>query len=384
MINNILVSLLIGPLTFEPASKDVIDAVTGIEITSGDRSGFQISFAVSPQSRIMTQLLPSGYFDPMRRVIVVVTLLGTPYVLADGVITRHDLSPSDNPGESTFTITGTDITQVMDLIDFSTLFTYPAMPPEAMVAFILAKYAMYGIIPMIIPSVLLYVPNPIENWPKHKGTDLEFVRHLASNVGYVFYITPGPIAGTNTAYWGPEIKVGSAQPALTINMGPQSNVESMSFNFDGMAKTLYILSLQLSEVPGRPQIPIPVPDISPINPPLGAKLPIPFKVKLLDAELKKDEDYGLSTSNVIQAASKALGAASRASDVISGSGSLDVLRYGRLLQARQLVGVRGVGGGYDGLYYVKSVTHSIQRGEYKQRFTLTRNATIPFSNQVNV
>ena len=34
----------------------------------------------------------------------------------------------------------------------------------------------------------------------------------------------------------------------------------------------------------------------------------------------------------------------------------------------------GVGLPFDGLYYVKSVSHDIKRGEYKQRFTLARNA----------
>jgi hypothetical protein len=31
-----------------------------------------------------------------------------------------------------------------------------------------------------------------------------------------------------------------------------------------------------------------------------------------------------------------------------------------------------VGFNYDGLYYVKSVTHKINMGDYKQSFTITR------------
>ena len=54
----------------------------------------------------------------------------------------------------------------------------------------------------------------------------------------------------------------------------------------------------------------------------------------------------------------------------------DVVRYGHILKARQLVGVRGAGLAYDGLYYVKSVTHKIKRGEYKQSFELSRNGLI--------
>ena len=69
-------------------------------------------------------------------------------------------------------------------------------------------------------------------------------------------------------------------------------------------------------------------------------------------------------------------------DTVEGSGSLDVLRYGRLLKARQLVGVRGAGLAFDGLYYVKSVTSTLSQGEFKQRFSLTRNALVSITPAV--
>ena len=46
--------------------------------------------------------------------------------------------------------------------------------------------------------------------------------------------------------------------------------------------------------------------------------------------------------------------------------NFDVLRYGRPLRSRMLVGGRGAGLAYDGLYYATSVTHNIKRGEYNQ------------------
>ena len=73
---------------------------------------------------------------------------------------------------------------------------------------------------------------------------------------------------------------------------------------------------------------------------------------------------------------RGLAEAARTSDTVTASGSLNVLRYGRILKARGLVGVRGAGMAFDGLYYVKSVTHSIKRGDYKQNFTLGRNGLI--------
>jgi len=43
-----------------------------------------------------------------------------------------------------------------------------------------------------------------------------------------------------------------------------------------------------------------------------------------------------------------------------------------------------VGPAFDGLYYVKGVTHKIKRGEYKQDFTLTRNGLVSTVSSVNI
>jgi hypothetical protein len=61
---------------------------------------------------------------------------------------------------------------------------------------------------------------------------------------------------------------------------------------------------------------------------------------------------------------------------VGATGSLDVVRYGHILKSRQLVGVRGAGVMFDGLYYVQSVTHDLRRGAYKQSFSLARNGLV--------
>ena len=53
-----------------------------------------------------------------------------------------------------------------------------------------------------------------------------------------------------------------------------------------------------------------------------------------------------------------------------------------MLKARKLVGVRGAGDAFDGLYFVRSVTHKIQRGEYKQDFELVRNGLVSITPRV--
>jgi hypothetical protein len=53
------------------------------------------------------------------------------------------------------------------------------------------------------------------------------------------------------------------------------------------------------------------------------------------------------------------------------------VRYGRVLHARERVGVRGVGVTHDGLYYVESVSHSISVGRFTTSFSLKREGTWP-------
>lgn len=371
MLKGFYLTLLIGPMIPVPAPQSVIDALTSVQVTtsSGQASGFQLSFALSKKSLLSSVMLPAGYFDPKIRVIVVVTTGGQPTVLMDGIITRQEISPSSAPGQSTLTITGEDLTLLMNLKEKRAC--YPAMPPEARVALICLNYIDYGIFPVPIPTIVPEIPNPVETIPIQTGTDLSYIQKLAAEAGYVFYIESGPVPLTNIAYWGPEIRIGVPQPALTINMDAQTNVESLSFSMDGQAKVQYTVTI--TEPITKIGIPIPIPDVGILRPPLTARPTVPLRTQNLPQASKL---------NPLKAALMGVSQTALASDSISGSGTLDVLRYGRVLKARQLVGVRGVSTAYDGLYYVKSVTHSIKRGEYKQNFTLGRDGLISLTPRV--
>jgi hypothetical protein len=367
MNKGIHLTLLIGPAIPVPVPQSVLDALTSLTVTttSGQASGFQLTFIVNNQSPLQTLFLLSGGAQiPLVRVIIVVTINGSSEVLMDGVMTNHEVSPGREAGQSTLTISGEDLTAVMNYIDFSGM-PFPAMPPEARVLLILAKYAMFGIIPLVIPSVLIDIPIPTDRIPIQQGKDLEYIKSLADEVGYVFYLDPGPSPGTSVAYWGPEIKVGAPQPALNTNMDAHTNVESLSFNFNADSKMLPIVFIQNPQT--KVPIGIPIPDITPLNPPLGLIAPLPKNVQPITETAKYSP---------IRGALIGLAKAAKSADGVSGSGTLDVLRYGRVLKARKLVGVRGAGPAFDGLYYVQSVTHSIKRGEYKQNFTLGRNGLL--------
>jgi hypothetical protein len=69
-------------------------------------------------------------------------------------------------------------------------------------------------------------------------------------------------------------------------------------------------------------------------------------------------------------------------DSVTASGTIDTARYGHALKARRLVGVRGAGLSYDGFYYVRGVTHTIERGSYTQQFRLSREGTVSLTPAV--
>lgn len=376
MLKGLYLTLLVGPVVPLPMPQVVMEALTDVTVKSNTEgaSGFDLSFTLSNRSPLHTIFLLAAGNTPLLRVILIVTINGSPQVMMDGVTTMVQVTPGSAPGQSTLTVTGEDLTKLMDsnLIDFSGI-PYPAMPAEARVALIIAKYAMFGMIPLVIPSFFPDFPLPIERMPTHQGSDLAYVRQLASEVGYVFYIDPGPVPGVNTAYWGPEIKVGPPQPALNTDMDAHTNVESLSFNFRTAENVLPIVFIQnaLTKVP----IPIPIPSINPLQPPLGVTGLIPTRVEVLRDTAKLSP---------MAAISRGLAAGSKSADSVTGTGTLDVLRYGRLLKARQLVGVRGAGMAFDGLYFVQSVTSTIKRGELKQNFTLTRNGLISITPKVPV
>lgn len=373
MLDGVYLTLKIGPAQPVPVPREVLDALVSVQVSAGkDRGGFQLVFSTGKTSRLLTTLLPAGYLDPiLTRVLIMVTVRGVPHVLMDGVVTQHSVAPSDDPGRSTLTVTGEDLSVLMDVVEMPFM-RYPAMPEIAQLYAILAKYAVFGIVPVVVPPVFTDTSGVQEKIATHSGTDLEYIRQHARRCGYVFYIDPGPAPGTSIAYFGPDVRIPVPQPALNINMDAHTNVESLSFALDGLSKKIVVLTV-LDPVTKKITIPVPVPNLSVLRPPLGARLPIPAKVEF------EEEAAKLSPG---EAAKRALGISFAASDSITGSGSLNVLRYGRVLRSRMLVGVRGAGVAYDGLYYVNNVTHDIKRGEYKQSFNLSRDGLVSLTPMV--
>jgi hypothetical protein len=366
----IQLTLLIGPTVPLPAPSLLVNSLERVEVTHSDegRSGFQMTFKAgrgSPFNPLGYPLLRSSLLKPFSRVILLATFNAMPQVLMDGIITDQQLTPNNEPGASMLTVTGEDVSVMMDLEE--KLVEHPAQPELVIANKIIGKYAKYGLIPMVMPPPVVDVPLPTERVPVQRGSDLSYLQEMAARYDYLFYITPGPAPGVNRAYWGPPKRVGLPQPALTLNMGSNTNVASINFRYDGLAAHTTVGQVQdrksnetkLIEVKSTKRIP------------LSRKPALRSQSHLRQIWL---EDVGGLTEAAARARAQARTDASL-DQVVTASGELDAVRYGRLLKPRQLVGVRGVGESYGGMYYVKQVSHTIDidAGTYQQSFTLTRS-----------
>src|SRR6185295_808311 len=251
MILGAHLTLLIGPTVPVPAPFTLMEALDSVQVTHNDtsRSGFQLTFKVGrsgPLDLVDYPLLLNPLLRPFNRVILVVLLNTTPHVLMDGFITRQQLSPGTDPGTAALVLTGDDVSIMMDLEEKKA--EHPSQSESIRATVILMRYMQYLLLPpIVIPPATVEVPSIKENIPPQHGTDLKYLQELARHFGYVFYVSPGPLPGQNKAYWGPPIRQGIPQPALSVNMGPQTNVNSISFSYDALAPTTVVDVIQDSK-----------------------------------------------------------------------------------------------------------------------------------------
>ena len=304
-------TLLIGPLPVPlPAPQPLMEALQRVEVqASRERSGFQLTFAMGKTSALQFALLPAGFFDPMvTRVVLIATVRGVPQVLMDGVVTRQDMQPGRLPGQGTLTLTGEDLSVLMDIVELRV--PYPAMPDNVRIATILAKYAAFGVVPVVIPPPVLNVDSPTSRFDTQDGTDRAYIQQLAQQSGYVFYVEPGPLPQQSIAYFGPSIRIPVPQPALNIDMDADSNVESLSFSLDGLAKKTTVMFLH-DPVTRKIPMPVPIPDLNPLHPPLGLRPTPPARITFAEDTTR------LSST---EAAKRAFGITMQSADAISLAG----------------------------------------------------------------
>jgi hypothetical protein len=351
--------LMVGKFSPLPAPAVLTQAIERLEVTvsSQGETGFQITFRVSKNQlgeyNLLSGLSPVS-LEPYSRVIIGVLMGLTTRVLIDGIITYQELSPSPQYGQATLTVSGTDLSTLLDRTELTA--SYCCLPDSAIVQEILLRYLEYGIVATATPTP--NVPTPTQRLVWQQGTDLEFIQMLAQRNGYIFYLE-SQLPMVNRAYFGPDVRLSEIQPALTMDMGADNNLLSINFSHDG--KRPMVVTGQMG-IPGTAgTVPFALPALA--MPPLALRPTLPARTRTLRETAKYDP---MQTTSAVQSVQRAH------LDSVTASGSVDAFRYGHVMRPRRLIGVRGAGFSYDGLYWVSRVTHVIERDSYTQSFALSR------------
>lgn len=369
MVSSILgvrLILRIGPNVPQPAPYEVSTALTHVEVTDNaeERDGFQMTFTLSKEKAKDYNLLQSGLLNPSNRAMIGVLLSGVPAVLIDGVITHHQFVPSNEPGTFTLTVTGEDISLKLDLEEKNV--PYPNMSDSQIVEQVLGQHADLR----LNTAVKRTNDTPHENQriTRQSGTNLKFIQMLAKRNGFVFYIDPDSFDASR-AYWGIEDRLDTPQPALTMNLGPSTNITSLSFSHNSLTP----VNVKGSYIDPESK------QINDVSQPSSELRP------LVSSATKNIRTVLLRHSGKRTASQASVAASALMSDnpkAVTGNGQLDTVIYGHVLRAGQLVGVRGVGASYNGNYYVRQVKHTIERGSYTQSFTLSREGVGALQDKV--
>src|SRR5262249_3468622 len=135
-----------------PAPADVVRALAHVRVTrdADGRDGFELTFNVGKDRTLDYALAAAGATGILNRVIIAVLLGAIPEVFIDGVITMQQHMPHQEPGQSRFVVTGTDLTTMLDLKEKNE--EYPNQPDFVIVTRLLAAYATLGLVPAVLPT----------------------------------------------------------------------------------------------------------------------------------------------------------------------------------------------------------------------------------------
>ena len=113
---------------------------------------------------------------------------------------------------------------------------------------------------------------------------------------------PGPVPFTNVAYWGPPIRVGMLQRAITVNMGPETNAKINEARTDAAGPTMVEGEVQDRSTGQK----VPVKTFSSFRAPLAA-----FPSWLVNFQHNRQEQFRESGVNASQALARAQGTTER-------------------------------------------------------------------------
>ncbi|HYJ78720.1 MAG TPA: hypothetical protein VEW03_03885 [Longimicrobiaceae bacterium] len=307
---------------------------------------------------------------PWNRVTIVAAFRDHSDVIIDAYISHVNVATDRQQGTMTVQIRGVDASYRLNLEEKCKVWTADSVSGgeltyEEIARTVLGTYKLRPVLPTTPATGGGPTPAVVQ-----RGTDLRFLRELARRKGYEFYVRGGD------AHFHPPDLTGTPQKLIAVNFGEETNCDTLTVNVDGTLPTRAVMS-RIDPLTGQPET---VTSTGSELPPLGT--------------MTLDSLRGASSVPQTTVAVRRQGAGTRAQmqDYVNGllrrhawwvvaRGTLDGLRYGRVLRSRKLVTIKGLGRVYNGNYYVRKVTHTLGPRSYSMQFEAGRNALGQLGNE---
>ena len=343
LVGGAQLTVLMGPLTISPVPAELANALVEATVTSaaGQRSGFQLRFALARGGSVERELLGARLLRAADARAARGDVDGSPTVLSDGVIGRVDVGQSDQVGR----LDADDQRQRRlpdDGPDRPLRRADAPMPPTPASTSRSPATRCTASSRSRSRACSTRHPTPLERIPHQQGTDYAHLTQLAGEPG-TSSTSSRAAPGVNTAYWGPEIRLGVAAAAAPREHGLGLERRAADVQLRRHPQD----AVRGLDPPRADQRPDPDPGAR-RQPAHAAARPAATSRRASSSSSatsgeSSHDDGRLGEVAVAEALVRGLARAAQSANVVTAIGSLDARRYGGLLRARQLVAVRGAG-----------------------------------------
>ncbi|SRR6266702_1483342 len=288
----------------------------------------------------------------------------------DGYVTAVKVNLSSDPQGSTVEVTALDTSVLMSLEEKVAAWTNLA--DSDIVQQIVSGYGV-----SVQADTTSTVHQESDTTIIQRGTDIQFVRELATRNGMEFYFETDSSSGDVTAYFRQPQLTGTPQPDLAIQFTSQSNLKSFTARLDGQ-RPLSVKTQQIDIQTGSP-------NSAQVGSTQLSELGATGSDSLIGDQLgslvtPQDTQAQMlllatPTSDATELQTIAQAVRDESAWVISASGEVNTDAYQNVLRPHRLVLIKGAGKPYSGKYYVNRVVHELKaEGTYTQNFEARRNA----------
>ncbi|SAL80251.1 Phage late control gene D protein (GPD) [Caballeronia peredens] len=354
-----LVSVMKAPLPLP-----FVEALESVEVecSTDAASILRLRFSLSRNGFGDWDLQTFDLFRPMLPVSIRLAAGSiVPETLVNGFVRETRLHNAERPGRSTLEVVALDATAtVMNHIEQP--FPYPNQPDSVIAMQLFSRYAMIAspltVWPTLPTRTILDIQTTV------RSPDIRYLRRAARLQGYELYVQPEPLSGIDVGHFHPPFLSLPPQGVLSVDFGAATNLAEFQVAYDALRPTM-ALGIALD-----PRTKAPIPAVAPLSTDFPMALE-PATLRVLPPAITRPTMR--DAANPAEAIAQARSLANRSARAIKGSGTVDGLKFGRILRPGLPVAVRGAGMQHSGNYYVTKVSHRIERSRWEQRFEAWRN-----------